>query len=330
MLNDTLKAHWPLRKLPDIAHLEDGASGWAFFLCTRKEVRTSRQGGTHIHVVLQDASGTVAGRILEGVDRLRDEFEAGEFVRAQARADRHNQRLELVIESIRRVNPEQDGKDGFREGDYVQAAPRPAGEMWGELQARISSVENQQIRRLLEEIVSDHAERLRVWPAAVTVHHAYRSGLLEHLLKVAEVGVAVAAAYGADRDYVIAGAILHDIGKLEELEYDLATSYSLEGNLLGHITIGVRMLNESAAKIDGFPRDVLARLAHLIVSHHGSRDLGSPAEPMTAEAFILSAVDDLDATLHQVRRHLSESSGDERFSAYHPRLGRVLLKPSGR
>ena len=87
-------------------------------------MRTSRQGGTYVHVVLQDASGTIAGRILEGVDRLQDEFDAGEFVRAQARADRHNQRLELVIEAIRRVNPEQDRKDGFAEGDYVQAAPR--------------------------------------------------------------------------------------------------------------------------------------------------------------------------------------------------------------
>jgi 3'-5' exoribonuclease len=330
MLNDTLQAHWPARKLPDVAHLEDGVSGWAFFLCTRKEIRTSRQGGTHIHVVLQDVSGTVVGRILESVERLRDEFDAGEFVRVEARADRHNQRPELVIESIRRVNPEQDRKDGFSERDYVQAAPRPVDEMWRELQALIAKVEDVQIRRLLELIVADHADRLRVWPAALTVHHAYRSGLVEHVLKVAEVGVAVAAAYDADTDYVIAGAILHDIGKLEELDYDLATSYSLEGNLLGHITIGVRMLNETAAKMDDFPREVLARLAHLIVSHHGSRDLGSPAEPMTAEAFILSAVDDLDATLHQVRRHLSENSGNEHFSSYHPRLGRVLLKPSGR
>jgi 3'-5' exoribonuclease len=330
MLNDTLKSHWPVRKLPDVAHLEDGASGWAFYLCTRKEVRTSRQGSTYIHVVLQDASGTIAGRILEGVERFRHEFDAGEFVRVQARADRHNQRLELVIEAIRRVSPEQDRRDGFNEGDYVQAAPRSADEMWQELQTLIAGVGNLHIRRLLETIVSEQADRLRVWPAALTVHHAYRSGLLEHLLKVAEVGGAVALAYGADRDFVIAGAILHDIGKLEELDYDLATSYSLEGNLLGHITIGVRMLNEAAAKIEGFPRDVLARLAHLILSHHGSRDLGSPVEPMTAEAFILSAADDLDSTLHQVRRHLAEGSGDERFSGYHPRLGRVLLKPSGR
>ena len=322
MLNDTLRAHWPVRRLPDIAHLDDGASGWTFFLCTRKDTRVNRQGSEFVHVVLQDRSGTIAGRILENVGRLRGEFEAGEFVRVQARADRHNQRLELVIESIRRVNPDQDRQDGFREDDYVQAAPRPVEEMWAELEQLVAGVGDAHIRRLLESIVAAHAERLRVWPAALTVHHAYRSGLLEHLLKVAEAGSALSTLYGAETDYVVAGAILHDIGKLEELDYDRATSYSLDGNLLGHITIGVQMLNRAAAQIEGFPGDVLVRLAHLIVSHHGTRDHGSPVEPMMVEAFILSAVDDLDATIHQVRRHQAEGGGDEQFTAYHPRLGR--------
>jgi 3'-5' exoribonuclease len=330
MPTDSLRAHEPSGKLAPIAQLEEGSAGWAFFLCTRKESRTSRQGGRYVHVVLQDASGSIAGRIPEEVERLQGAFEAGEFVRAQARADRHNQRLELIIEHIRRIQPEQDRIDGFAAADCVRTAPRSEEEMWRELQALIARVGNADLRRLLEAVIARHGDRLRVWPAALTVHHAYRGGLLEHVLKVAEVGAAVAVAYGGDADFVIAGAILHDIGKLEELEYDLATTYSLEGNLLGHITIGVRMLHETAARLGDFPPDVLVRLAHLIVSHHGSRDLGSPVEPMTVEAFILSAVDDLDATLHQVRRHIAEGSGDGRFTAYHQRLGRVLLKPSRR
>jgi 3'-5' exoribonuclease len=316
-------------KLAAVRHLEEGASGWGFFLCTRKEVR-NRQGSTYLHVVLQDASGTIAGRITRDVDRLRNGFDAGEFVRARARVDRQNGRLELAVEDIRRVEPELDREDGFDQADCVQTASRPPEAMWQELRELIAGVGNDHVRKLLETIVEQHGARLRVWPAALTVHHAYRSGLLEHVLKVAHVGGAIAAAYGADADFVVAGAILHDLGKLEELDYDLATTYSLEGNLLGHITIGIRMLHEAAARIDGFPEDTLVRLAHLIASHHGSRDRGSPAEPMTAEAFILAAVDDLDATLHQVRRHIAEGSGDERFTAYHQRLGRVLLKPSSR
>jgi len=330
MLNDSLRTQWPARHLSDIAHLEDGASGWTFYLCTRKEIRSNRQGAPFLHVVLQDASGTIAGRILENVDRLRDEFEAGEFVRVQGRADRHNQRLELVIESIRRVNTEQDRRDGFREEACILSAPRPADEMWQELEQLIARVHDVHVRQLLERMVSAEASRLRIWPAALTVHHAYRSGLLEHILKVAEAGVALSACYQADTDYVIAGAILHDIGKLRELSYDATTAYTLEGNLIGHITIGVQMLHETAGGIEGFPPQLLARLAHLIVSHHGSRELGSPVEPMMVEAIILSAADDLDATLHQVRRHQAESVGDDPFTSYHSRLGRVFLKPSVR
>jgi 3'-5' exoribonuclease len=317
-------------RLPPIAALDSGSSGWGYFLCTRKELRAGGQGGPFLHVVLQDRSGTIAARILEDVDRWRDEFDAGEFVKVEARADRHNQRIELVVSRIRRVNPGQDRQDGFDEDDCVATAPRPIDEMWGELQALVSRVRNAHVRRLLEEVAAIHGDRLRIWPAALTVHHAYRGGLLEHILQVGEVGATLASAYGADEDLVIAGAILHDLGKLEELRYDLATSYSVEGNLIGHITLGVRMLHDAAARIEGFPGDLLMQLAHLIVSHHGSRELGSPVEPMSAEAFILAAVDNLDATLHQVRRHLSEAGGDEHFSAYHPRLGRALLRPSGR
>lgn len=323
MLNDS-------GRMPDLSHVRGGESGWAFYLCTRKELRTNRQGHTFLHVVLQDRSGSAPGRILQQVERFRDEFEAGEFVRVEAQAERHHERLELLILSIRRVSPEQDRLEGFQEADYVQASPRPLEEMWEELQALVARVRDPHVRELLVRVVTANAARLRVWPAALTVHHAYRSGLLEHILKVAEVGVAIAAAYQADTDYVVAGAILHDIGKLEELEYERATSYTLEGNLLGHITIGVRMLHESAAGIDGFPREALARLGHLIVSHHGTREHGSPVEPMMVEALILSAADDLDATLHQVRRHQSEASGDGPFTAYHARLGRAFLKSSDR
>ena len=126
------------------------------------------------------------------------------------------------------------------------------------------------------------------------------------------------------------GAVLQTSARSEELGYDEATSYSKRGNLIGHITMGVMMVRDAARAIDGFPEDILTRIEHLIVSHHGARELGSPVEPMTEEAFILSSIDDLDATLHQFRRHVQNDPGEGEFTAYHPRLRRVLLKPSGR
>ena len=202
---------------------------------------------------------------------------------------------------------------------------------WNELQARIARVENPWIARLLREVVAAHEEKLRAWPAAVVVHHSHEGGLLDHILSVADAGAALAACYGADGDMIFAGAVLHDIGKLEELTFaEGATGYSRDGNLIGHIALGMVIVREAAARIPGFPADLRSCLEHLVVSHHGSRQLGSPVEPMTVEAFILSAVDDLDAKIDQVRRHVAAAAGDGEFTEYHARLRRVLLKPSGR
>ena len=317
-------------RLPLIVDLDDSSSGFGFYLCARKELRTGRGGDDFIALVLQDVSGQIPAKVFDDVEKVKQEFEAGEFVKVQGRGNRHNQRLEVMIEKIRRVAPEQDRLDGFREEDCIPSSPRPLDEMWVELEARIGGVKDPWVRRLLEVAVARHGDKLRIWPAALLVHHAYRGGLLEHILKIAEVGSVLAAAYGADADLVVAGAVLHDIGKLDELQYDGVTTYSRRGNLLGHIAMGVQMVRDMAASLDGFPEELRTRIEHLVVSHHGARELGSPVEPMTEEAFILSAVDDLDAQLHQFRRHVAEDGTGGEFTAYHPRFRRVLLKPSGR
>jgi 3'-5' exoribonuclease len=316
--------------LAQVARLESNASGTGFFLCTRKERRTGRTGRPFLHLLLQDATGTVAARVLEDADRWDREFEAGEFVKVEARADRTHDRLELVVDAIRRVNPSQDRSQGFREELLVPVAPRPVEEMWSELEALIARIADLPLRQLVQHIVTERAADLRQWPAALTVHHAYRGGLLEHIVRMGQTGAFLAEAYGADAGMVIAGAILHDIGKLEELAYDGSTSYTVEGNLLGHIPLGARIVQDAAAALGTIPPDTLRRLVHIVLSHHGSRELGSPVEPMTIEAYLVSAVDDLDSTLNQVQRHLAEASGDGAFTPYHPRLGRVLLKPSVR
>jgi 3'-5' exoribonuclease len=313
-------------RLPRIADLDAASSGWGFFLCARKDLRTGRNGGVYLDLVLQDVTGEIRAKVFQDVDGLKEEFDAGEFVKVQGRGNLFNQRLELVLERIRRIIPDRDAADGFREEDCIPSAPRPAAEMWQELLGRIASVEHPLLRELLARLVAAHEDRLRIWPAAQHVHHAYRSGLLEHVLKIIEVAVALADAYGARRDLVVAGAILHDIGKLDELSYGVITEYSVEGNLIGHIAIGVGMLREAVRDLPDFPHDLQVELEHLILSHHGSKELGSPVEPMTVEAFILAAADDLDARIHQVRRHLADDDSDGRFTAYHPRLKRVLFK----
>jgi 3'-5' exoribonuclease len=312
-------------RLPNIRILTPEIAGWGFFLCTQKNVRHGRGGDVYIALSLQDRTGLLRARIFTEAAELRDEFDTGDFVKVQGRTELFNGRVQLVIEKIRRVNPDQDRPQGFREEDCVLCASRPVDEMWSELDQLILHVRDPFVRELLRRITTRHAEKLRIWPAAQTVHHAYRSGFLEHILSVARSALTLGAGYSADQDLLTAGALLHDIGKLEELEYDRSTSYTREGNLVGHVTLGTMMVRETIAGIPDFPDVLRTQIEHLILSHHGHKEFGAPVEPMTIEAMILSAADDLDAKINQVRQALAED-GEGEFTAYHSRLGRVLWR----
>jgi 3'-5' exoribonuclease len=314
-----------MARLPRISELTGSSAGTGFFLCARKDRRTGRSGAFLV-LVLQDVSGSIDAKVFQDVDVASGQFEAGEFVAVQAKGNLFNQRLELIVDKIRRVIPE-DETSGFRAEDCIPCSPRPLDEMWAELQARVASVASPAVRELLRSMLEQYGERLRVWPAARQVHHAYRGGLIEHVLKIMEIAIMLAEAYGLRRDLIVAGALLHDIGKLEELTYDVAIDYSFEGNLVGHIVIGVGMLRDALRGQPDFPPALAVELEHLILSHHGSKELGSPVRPMTPEAFVLAAADDLDAKMHQVRRHVASDTSDGRFTSYHRYLDRVLLKP---
>jgi len=314
-------------KLPKLSALTEADSGWGYFLCTYKEIRAGRSGSEFLFMSLQDSTGQIVAKLLADAERYKSEFEAGEYVRVEGRGSLYNGQVQLVLSTIRRVNPDQDRQQGFREEECILSAPRPIDDMWAELQAHLSGVKNNHIRVLLNRIVADNEAQLRVWPAAQQIHHAYRGGFLEHISKMAEVGILIARAYGADEDLVLAGVILHDIGKLQELAYEGgAGSYTRDGNLVGHIALGMMMVREAANGISGFPIELRSQIEHLVASHHGVREYGSPVEPKTIEAFILASVDELDAKLNQVRRAIVEDPSDDEFTAWNKRLGRVLYK----
>jgi 3'-5' exoribonuclease len=313
-------------RLSRIAELDASAAGWGFFLCARKDLRSGRNGGEYLDILLQDVSGEIRAKIFQDIDVVRQEFDAGEFVKIQGKGNVYHGRFELIVDKIRRVLPDRDAADGFREDDCIPTSPRPLDEMWQELADRLASVRHPLLRDLLTRIVDHNADRLRVWPAARQIHHAYRSGLLEHILKIMAIVVHLAELYGARRDLLIAGALLHDIGKLRELSYDVTIDYSVEGNLVGHIAIGVGMVRDVIREIPDFPQDLQNEIEHLVLSHHGSLELGSPVKPMTVEAFILSAADELDARLHQVRRLIADDDSEGPFTAYNRRLERQLYK----
>ena len=315
-----------MNRLPELDALTSDAEGWGYFLCTYRELRAVRNGEILLFS-LQDSTGQMAAKLVDDVERFKDEFEQGEFVRVEARATTFQGQPQLAVTHIRRVNPPQDRLQGFREEDCVLSAPRSIEEMWTELKAHLQSVRDPHVRVLLNRIVADHEPELRQWPAAQSIHHAYRGGLLEHKLKMAETGRFLARAYEANEDIVFAGVLLHDIGKLRELHYEPGgAGYTRDGNLVGHIGLGLIMVHETINGISGFPAELRSQIEHLIVSHHGTREHGSPVEPRTVEAFILAMVDELDTRIHQVRRAIREDASDDEFTAWHKRLGRVFYK----
>ena len=314
-------------RLPRIREIVPESEGWGYFLCTYKELRPIRSGELLLFT-LQDASGQIPAKLLDDIERFKDEFEAGEFVRVEARGTTFQGQTQLAVSHVRRVNPPQDRLQGFREEDCVLSAPRTADEMWAELSTHLEQVRDPHVRVLLNRITADHERELREWPAAQQVHHAYRGGLLEHTLKMAEIGRMLARAYNANEDLVFAGVLLHDIGKLQELSYEPgAIGYTRDGNLIGHVVMGAMLVRDAINGISGFPDDLRAQIEHLVLSHHGTREHGAPVEPKTIEAFILAAVDELDSRISQVRRAVRDDvGGDSEFTAWHRRLGRVFFK----
>jgi 3'-5' exoribonuclease len=202
--------------------------------------------------------------------------------------------------------------------------------MWRELESVVAAVENTHLRELLEKIISDPeiAARLRIAPAAKTLHHAFIGGLLEHNLSLCRLAKLVMQNYeGLNQDLVISGVLLHDLGKIYELSYSRSFGYTSEGQMLGHMILEIEILHQKLATMPDFPRRLQILLEHLIISHHGQYEFGSPKLPMFPEALLLHYVDDLDSKLHSMQTLIAKEAALEGdWTGYLPSLGRPLLK----
>jgi 3'-5' exoribonuclease len=267
----------------------------------------TRAGKPYLVVTVQDRTGEISGPIWDGVETVQPFCRPGEVVQLSATVQSYRDNLQLRIDKI---NPAATADAD--PAQFVPVTPQDRGQLGEELQQLVRSVKNPYLRRLLQVFFSQGQwwERFQQAPAAKGVHHAYLGGLLEHCVSVARLSVLVAGHYhGVDRCLLVAGALLHDIGKVEELQVASGViDYTVRGRLLGHLAIGSELVARAAAGIDGFPEPLLAQLQHLILSHHGRQEFGSPTLPMTVEAFILSMLDDLDAKVNiteQLRRRMN-------------------------
>ncbi|MFQ5525514.1 MAG: 3'-5' exoribonuclease YhaM family protein [Thermoanaerobaculia bacterium] len=307
-----------------IADWQPGDSVSGFALVSRKERRQDRNARDYIDLELTDNTGAVFAKIWADSPAMDADFDAHDFVAFRGLVKSFRDQIQLSVDQCRRANDD-DRKHGFDEGQLIPSTPEDPEDLWRRLEAIYRSVDSPPLERLARETLTIHGKALKEHPAAKSIHHAYRGGLLEHVVSMAELASAVAKHYPElDRSLLLLGVLFHDLGKLVEIGAMPANDYTPEGQLIGHVALGRDLLRERCAEIPGFPKDVLLQLEHLVLSHQGRLEFGSPVEPRTAEALALHMIDNLDAKLAQLRQAARRQSGFR----YLRGLGRWMLLAS--
>jgi 3'-5' exoribonuclease len=299
----------------------DRVSG--LYLVKLKRLGTTKRGDPFLSLVLADRTGEVEARVWDDAEAASRRFGEGDVVAVEGRAGSYRNVVQLVLSRVDRAGPVADPSL------FLESSPLDNGEMMGDLRRLLGTIENPHLKRLVERFLSDRSfcERFRKAPAAKNFHHGYLGGLLEHTLSVCRLAAAVAEHYpDLDRDLLLCGAFLHDIGKIREYTYTTHIDFTDEGRLLGHLALGAAMLDEKLAGIRRFPGELAVRLKHLLLSHHGELSFGSPKRPKFLEAFALHLADDLDAKMSGLRRFMERDRNDGAWTEFNRLFERYFLK----
>lgn len=294
------------------------------FLLAERNVAHKKDGNPFLNVTLSDRTGQVKGVVWDQVERILAAAAEGDFVHVRAQVGEYRGSLQLVVKDMAGVPADQ-----VDAADFLAATTRDVTKMMDRLQEMTGRMQDPHLAALFERFWTDAdfvAAFMRA-PAAKMMHHAYVGGLLEHTLSMAVLAEMVGSHYsGVDRDMLLAGVILHDVGKLRELEYTRRIDYTDQGRLLSHIVIGLGILDEKLKQVPDFPETKADLLKHMLVSHHGERAFGSPEPPKTIEAVLLNYIDEIDSRVNSIREFVAKDTSDGNWTSYHRLLERHLYK----
>ena len=297
----------------------------AHFLVLSKEIRQKKTGEPYLSLHLSDRTGEIEAKMWDNVAEVMDTFERDHFLKVKGIVQVYQNRSQFTVHKLRKL---EDHEVDF--ADFFPSSERDPEEMFAELRGIVNAFTNPHLKALLNLVLDDAplATMYKTAPAAKTIHHAYRSGLLEHVLSLCSLAKMTAAHYKTiDLDLLLTGVVLHDIGKVEELSYARGFSYTSDGQLLGHIIQGLRIMDGKFAKLPDFPPKLRSLVEHMIVSHHGELEFGSPKVPIFAEAMLLHHLDNLDSKMDAIRGALQRDRAVEgEFTGWIAPLERVLLK----
>jgi 3'-5' exoribonuclease len=300
------------------------------FLVADKQLRANRNGNLYLQLRLTDKTGSLTGMLWNASDSTFNSVATGNYLRVAGTTQIYNGQLQMIVTRIEPTDPRQ-----IDEQDFVTVSSEEIDRLARRLTELLRGVSNMHLRNLAECFLADEdfMARFTTAPAGIKNHHAYRGGLLAHVVSLMEVCRVVAPLYPElDGDLLLLGAFLHDAGKIDELVYDRELGYSDAGQLIGHVVMVISTVEDKVAEserlsVEKFPPELLLRLKHLIVSHHGEYEFGSPKLPMTLEAIALHLLDNLDAKLYSVAQIMKEDAGgDSSWTSYNPALGRKFFK----
>jgi 3'-5' exoribonuclease len=310
--------------ISDLARFEDQLIT-GFFAATTKSLRDKKDGGKYLALVLTDRTGSMEARMWDEAAEASPEFEQGDIIKVKAQVCRYNDRLQMKVEKLRSVLDSE-----YDPVDFLPATTKDIDALWNELNGYVESFRDPHLKALLRAFLDDPeiAAALRHAPAAKSMHHAWLGGLLEHIVSLVGVCELAAVHYPeVHRDLLLTGAMLHDIGKLHELVWKKSFDYTMEGQLLGHITIGIGMVEKKLALLPDFPPRLRVLVEHIVLSHHGKYEFGSPKLPMIPEAILLHYLDDMDAKMQTVRSELGRAAVAGRDAAQMTEWVRALERP---
>src|ERR1700693_4392202 len=294
------------------------------FVVVSKQIKPKKSGEPYLALTLGDRSGQVEAKMWDNVEEVLNAFDQDDFVKSKGLVNKYKNRFQLTVHKLRKL-----GETEIEFSDYLPKTTRNIDELWQTLTDFVASFQNHHLKSLVQSFMADPeiAAAYRNAPAAKTLHHAYIGGLLDHVVSLCRSCDLMCSNYPQiNRDLLLTGAFLHDIGKIHELTYNRSFSYTTKGQLLGHMIIELEMLQAKLALQPGFPGELKTLIEHLIISHHGQYDFGSPKLPMFPEALMLHYLDDLDSKMEAMRAQFERGGESEgAWTGYNPSLGRPLL-----
>jgi 3'-5' exoribonuclease len=294
------------------------------FVVVSKQVKPKKTGDPYLALTLGDRTGQLEAKMWDNVEDAIDAFEQDDFLKVKGLLNKYKNRFQITIHKLRRL-----GESEVDFSDYLPKTAKDIGELWQTLATFVASFQDHHLKALVEAFMADPdiADSYRNAPAAKTLHHAYIGGLLDHVVSLFHSCDLMCRNYPQiNRDLLLTGAFLHDIGKIHELTYHRSFSYTTRGQLLGHMVIELEMLQAKLAQFPDFPEELKILVEHLIISHHGEYEFGSPKLPMFPEALMLHYLDNLDSKMESMRAHLErEAALESAWAGYNPSLSRPLL-----